>query len=276
MKLVDELVELILKATSDIPLDVERALVKAYETEHSELGKTQLKAILENIRLARKLRIPVCQDTGILHFYLDFGAKSRLSILEVKQSILEATKKATEVIPLRPNAVHPLTRVNSGDNTGLLVPIIDWSFNESDEVKITVIPKGAGSENVSKAIVLPPALGVKGIAKFVLNCVVEAMGKPCPPTIIGVGIGGSLELAAKLAKKAHLRPLGSRHPDPQIAELEEKLLNAINMLGIGPMGLGGKWTSLDVKIEIAHTHTASLPVAVSFQCWASRRASITV
>ncbi|MHC1601510.1 MAG: fumarate hydratase [Candidatus Nezhaarchaeales archaeon] len=273
---MDELVELILKAVSDIPMDVEKALIKAYETEDSELGKTQLKAILENIRLARKQRAPVCQDTGILHFYLDFGVKSGISILQLEKTIIEATKKATEVVPLRPNAVHPLTRANSGDNTGVLVPIIDWNFNESDEVKITVVPKGAGSENVSKATVLPPALGVKGIAKFVLDCVAEAMGKPCPPTIIGVGIGGSLELAAKLAKKAHLRPVGSRHPDPQVAELEEKLLKAINMLGIGPMGLGGKWTSLDVKIEIAHTHTASLPVAVSFQCWALRRASITI
>lgn len=276
LKLIDDLVELILRAVSDIPKDVEGALVRAYETEDSELGRMQLKAILDNIRLARERQVPVCQDTGILHFYLDFGIKSGFHIKQLEEVIIEATRRATNVVPLRPNAVHPLTRANSGDNTGILVPIIDWSFNDSDEVRITVMPKGAGSENVSKAVVLPPALGVKGIAKFVLEAVVDAMGKPCPPTIIGVGIGGSLEVAAKLAKKAHLRPIGSRNPDPQIAELEEKLFKAINSLGIGPMGLGGKWTTLDVKVEVAHTHTASLPIAVSFQCWALRRASLTI
>jgi len=276
LKLIDDLVELILRAVSDIPKDVEGALVRAYETEDSELGRMQLKAILDNIRLARERQVPVCQDTGILHFYLDFGIKSGFHIKQLEEVIIEATRRATNVIPLRPNAVHPLTRANSGDNTGILVPIIDWSFNDSDEVRITVMPKGAGSENVSKAVVLPPALGVKGIAKFVLEAVVDAMGKPCPPTIIGVGIGGSLEVAAKLAKKAHLRPIGLRNPDPQIAELEEKLFKAINSLGIGPMGLGGKWTTLDVKVEVAHTHTASLPIAVSFQCWALRRASLTI
>ena len=276
MSLIDDLVELIAKAVTDIPSDVEEALLKAYRSEESDIGRTQLQAIIENIKLARKSRLPVCQDTGILHFYVNYGVNSKIPLTRLEEAIREATRRATSEVPLRPNAVHPISRENSGDNTGILVPIVDWSFNDGDKVEITVMPKGAGSENVSKAIVLPPALGLKGLVNFIVDSIIEAGGKPCPPIFLGIGIGGSLELAAKLAKKAHLKPIGLRNPDPQVAELEEKLLNAINELGIGPMGLGGRWTALDVKIEIAHTHTASLPIAISFQCWALRRASMTI
>ncbi|MEM2025697.1 MAG: fumarate hydratase [Desulfurococcaceae archaeon] len=276
MNLVDELVETIREAVSSIPVDVESSLIKACEEEESELAKAQLKAIIENIKLARRYRLPVCQDTGVLHFYVEYGVERGTSMLSLKEAIIEATRKATEAVPLRPNIVHPLTRVNSGDNTGILVPIIDWSIVKGREVKVVVIPKGAGSENVSKAAVLPPALGAKGVKRFVLKCVAEALGKPCPPTVIGVGIGGSVELAAKIAKRSFLRPIGCRHEDPFVASLEEDTLKAVNSLGIGPMGLGGKTTSLDVKVEVAYTHTASMPVAVSFQCWALRRAALTL
>ncbi|RLF12696.1 MAG: fumarate hydratase [Thermoprotei archaeon] len=276
MGLVGDIVEAIWRAVSDIPRDVEEALARAYETEESELGRVQLKAILDNIKLARETRTPVCQDTGLLHFYVKYGVESGLSTLELEDAIKRAVKEATRVIPLRPNVVHPLSRVNTGDNVGVMIPVVEWEFTSGSQVEITVLPKGAGSENVSKAAVLAPAEGVKGVARFVLESVVQALGKPCPPVILGVGVGGSLEVAAKLAKRAHLRPIGARSRDPQVAELEVKLLEAVNRLGVGPMGLGGRWTALDVKVEAAHTHTASLPVAVSFQCWACRRASLTL
>ena len=233
-----------------------------------------LEQIIENARIAIKEEMPICQDTGFAVVFIELGQDVHIVGGNLIDAINEGVRKGYKEGYLRKSVVEdPLKRKNTNDNTPAEVHI---DIVNGDRMKITVMPKGAGSENVSKAIVLPPALGLKGLVNFIVDSIIEAGGKPCPPIFLGIGIGGSLELAAKLAKKAHLKPIGLRNPDPQVAELEEKLLNAINELGIGPMGLGGRWTALDVKIEIAHTHTASLPIAISFQCWALRRASMTI
>ena len=189
---------------------------------------------------------------------------------------MEATKRATNEVPLRPNAVNPFTSKNSGDNTGRLIPPIHWEIVPGNSLKITVFPKGGGSENVSTLGMLSPSEGIKGLKRFVLNAVVKAGGQPCPPTIVGVGVGGGADLAMTIAKKSLLRPLNQKSVDPDIALLEKELIEAANMTGIGPMGLGGKVTVLGVNIGFAYRHPASFPVAVAFSCWACRRASAKI
>jgi len=265
-------VEILRRAVIYLPGDVKEALNNAYENETSEAGKTQLKAILDNINLGESGKTPICQDTGIILFFVtvgrDFGDFSF-----IPEALRAAVKTATVEVPLRPNAVHPLTRKNSGDNTGMNMPYINWDISDRDYVEITAMPKGAGSENMSSFAMLTPAEGESALKRFVIDQVIKAGAQPCPPTIIGVGVGGSADIALKLAKKALLRSIGMRHPEPQIADLEKAILGAVNMTGIGPMGLGGKFTSLGVNIEYAHCHTASLPVGLNMQCWAARRAT---
>ncbi len=274
MKFEDAIADLIADAVINLPRDVEKALQKAMEVEE-EPAKTQLKAILENVRLAREQKKPMCQDTGTPIFYVEMGINFPFKH-DIKDSIIEGVRKATKLVPLRPNAVDVLTGKNSGDNTGLFIPYINWEITDGDDCIITVMPKGGGSENMSTLKMLKPGVGLKGVKKFVLEWMVEAAGNPCPPTVVGVGIGGGADIAMKLAKKALLRKVGERHPNKEIAEMEEELLNAINSTGIGAMGLGGKITVLDVHIEIAHRHPASLPVAIAVQCWANRRKSIRI
>ncbi|MEE9151958.1 MAG: fumarate hydratase [Thermoplasmata archaeon] len=262
-------IDLLRNAVTALPNDIKEALVKAYEAEEEQIPKMQLKNILDNIELAKGSCLPMCQDTGILRFYVTLG-KDR--VINVDKAIAEGVKEATKEIPLRPNAVHPITRHNPGDNTGLRMPYINYRFSNEDHMEITVMPKGAGSENMSALAMLLPSLGLKGIKEFALNTIVNAGGKPCPPTIVGMGIGGSADISMKLAKEALLRPINIRNSEPQIAKLENELYEAINSLGIGPMGLGGKTTVLGVNIEYAYCHTASLPVAINLQCWAARKA----
>jgi fumarate hydratase subunit alpha len=188
----------------------------------------------------------------------------------------EAVSKATKTIPLRPNVVHPLTRLNSGDNTGAGVPVLHVIKTEGGNIKVSFMPKGAGSENVSSLYMLTPIKTVEAIKNVVLTRVVEAGGMPCPPTILGIGLGGTAEEAMLMAKKALLRPIGDENKNPEIAKLESELFEAVNKTGIGPMGLGGRWTCLDVKIEYSYCHTASLPLAINFQCWAARKASAVI
>jgi len=268
-------VEIMKRAVIHIPKDVKEALRNAYEKETSETGKTQLKAILDNVKLGEGQETPICQDTGVILFYVtvgrDFGDASF-----VPAALNRAVKAATMKVPLRPNAVHPLTRKNSGDNTGTDMPYINWSLGVGEYIEVTVMPKGAGSENMSSLAMLTPAEGASAVKRFVVDQVIRAGAQPCPPTIIGVGIGGSADIALKLAKKALLRPINQRHPDPEIADLEKELLKGVNMTGIGPMGLGGTYTSLGVNIEYAYCHTASLPVGINMQCWASRRATARI
>jgi len=259
-------VELLRNAATKLPSDVKESLKKAYEKEKGT-AKTNLKTILDNIKLAEKTKTPLCQDTGILIFYVKNPVKN------IEKAIINAVKEATKKIPLRPNAVHPLTRKNTNNNVGKKIPYINYDFTDDDFTEITVLPKGAGSENTSAFIMLNPSDGIKGIKEFALNTVVKAGGNPCPPTIVGIGIGGSADLSMKLAKKALLRPINTHHKEKKIAELEKQLYDAFNLTGIGPMGLGGKTTVLGVNIEYASCHTASLPVSINFNCWAARKAT---
>ena len=268
-------VKLLKLATTELPQDVKKALQKAYRGEDSETGKKQLEAMLTNIELAEKAGTPICQDTGTIIFYVKAGARTK-SLDKIEDALRKATKRATEDVPLRPNAIDSFTQKNTGNNTGRFIPFIHWEIMSGDSIEITALPKGGGSENASALCMLEPSEGVKGLKRFVIDTIIRAGGKPCPPTIVGVGVGGGADIAMKLAKAALLKPIGELNSDPNIAEVERELYEAANMTGIGPMGLGGKFTVLDVKIEWAHRHPASYPVAVVFQCWAARRASARI
>jgi fumarate hydratase subunit alpha len=267
--------EILKQAVIYLPNDVKKALKKAYEEETSETGKTQLKAILDNIELAEKFQAPVCQDTGTIIFYAKAGAKVK-NLDKVEEALVNATRRATKEIPLRPNAVDPFTQKNSGDNTGRFIPYINWEIVPGDNLELTAMTKGGGSENVCVTGMLVPGEGVKGLKKFVVDTVIRAGAQPCPPTILGVAVGGGADIAMKLAKKTLLRPLDEPNPNPELDKLEKELLEAVNMTGIGPMGLGGKTTVLGVRVDYAFRHPASFPAAVAFNCWAARRASARI
>jgi fumarate hydratase subunit alpha len=267
-------VELIRKAETELPKDVIDSLKKAFEIEEG-VAKTQIEAILNNIDLAKKTKRPMCQDTGIQTFFVSVGIDFP-NINIIKDIIINGVKKGTKEIPLRPNTVDPFTGENHKDNTGNQIPYITWEFVEGNNVRITALPKGGGSENMSKLGMLKPGVGIEGVKDFVVEEMIKAAGNPCPPTVVGVGIGGGADLSLKLGKKALLRPVGQRHKDKKISNIEEELIKRINASGIGPMGLGGKTTVLDVHIEIAHRHPASLPVGIAVQCWADRRAHMII
>ncbi|MCD6494450.1 fumarate hydratase [Candidatus Bipolaricaulota bacterium] len=268
------LVEAIRKAETILPCDVVAALEQAKESEQG-LARVQLETILKNAEIARAGSIPMCQDTGIQTFIVRVGV-SYPGLSSLRALIVDAVSQATREIPLRPNAVHPLTGENTGNNVGDHVPHITWDLIDGDRCTIHVLPKGGGSENCSALKMLPPGDGITGVKRFIVDHVVACVGRPCPPGIIGVGIGGGADLSMKLAKLSLLRPVGARHPEASIASLEEELRDLINESGIGPMGLGGKTTCLDVHIEYAHRHPASLPVGIIYQCWADRRARVEI
>jgi fumarate hydratase subunit alpha len=272
-KIRSALVDAMRIAATQLPSDVVDALRAARERETSPLGAAQLDAILENVDIARDGSIPMCQDTGIQTFFVEAGTDSPF-LGRVKGWIDRAVVEATDAIPLRPNTVDPFTGENPGDNTGRYMPFVNWEIVDGDEIRITVLPKGGGSENMSTVKMLPPGVGLKGIQKAVVEHVVSCGGKPCPPTIVGVGIGGGADIALKLGKKAILREIGSAHPEPEIAAFERELLDLINRSGVGPMGVGGATTSLAVHVEVAHRHPASLPLGILIQCWADRRARV--
>jgi fumarate hydratase subunit alpha len=271
----DVAVNLLQLAVVKLPKDVKDALKKAYKEEESDAGKTQLEAILQNIELAEKTGTPICQDTGVIIFYIKAGADVK-GLDKIEHALKKATVRATKEVPLRPNAVNPFTQKNSGDNTGNYIPFIHWEIVPGDTIEITVMPKGGGSENVCALGMTSPGEGVKGLKKFVIDTVVKAGAMPCPPNILGVAAGGGADIAMKLAKKALLRPIDKPNADPELAKLEKELLEAANMTGIGPMGLGGKFTVLGVNVDYAFRHPASYPVAVAFQCWAARRATAKI
>ena len=276
-KVIDDVgFKLISLAVTELPKDILDTIKKAYQDEQSAIGKTQLKTILEDIDLADNMKLPMCQDTGIISFYVRVGSKFP-GIDVVEESLISALRRATTEIPLRPNIVHPLTRKNSGDNTGLRVPHIEWELDkDSDSVEITVFPKGAGSENMSSFKMLRPGEGLLGVKKFVIDTVAGAGGQPCPPVIVGVGIGGTADVVMGLAKRALMIPLDEENPEPEIASLEHELLQLINETGIGPQGYGGKYTALGVKVLYSYCHTASLPVGCAIQCWAARKSSARI
>jgi tartrate/fumarate subfamily iron-sulfur-dependent hydro-lyase alpha chain len=264
-------------ALKDIPLDLRQALAQAAERETSQTGRRVLNTILENVAVADQVGNLVCQDTGIAVYSCRVGERFPLHPARIYQALKAGTERATLEHPLRSNAVHTLTRKSSGPNTGYRLPIVHWEFvPDWDGLDVKCVPKGSGSENMSFLKMCVPADGVRGIKRFVLESIVSAGGKPCPPGIVGVGIGGSADYAMYLAKEAIARPVGTRNPDPEVAKLEEELYTLLNQTGVGPMGLGGDVTVLAVHVEHADTHMTLNPVAVNYQCWAARRASAHV
>src|SRR2546421_446661 len=264
--------DLYIQSLKEIPPDVVEAIQKAAQRETKEVARRIFSHYLQSIELGRTKDMIVCQDTGIPIYWVEIGGRLRLDGARLTQAIIRGTERATREYSLRSSIVSPLTRVNRQTSTGEGIPILHYDFvQDSDFLNILFMPKGSGSENMSSLKMLTPADGVNGIKRFVLEQVVGAGAKPCPPTIVGVGIGGSSDLCMALAKKATARPLGSRHPDPQLAALEQELFEAINQTGIGPQGLGGNTTALAVHIESAWTHITCNPVAVNMQCWRAER-----
>jgi fumarate hydratase subunit alpha/L(+)-tartrate dehydratase alpha subunit len=261
-------------ALKDIPRDLRDALAAACERETSVAGIRVLETIRRNVVIADEQENLVCQDTGIAVYYCRVGERFPLHPAGIYRALKAGTEQATVGHPLRSNTVHALTRENTGANVGYRVPIVHWDFvPDWDGLDVKCVPKGSGSENMSFLKMLVPADGVNGIKRFVLESIVGAGGKPCPPGIVGVGIGGSADYAMHLAKEAIARPVGTRNPDPLVARLEDELYGLLNETGIGPMGLGGDVTVLQCHIEHADTHMTLNPVAVNYQCWAARRAS---
>jgi fumarate hydratase subunit alpha len=267
---VEGVVDLMRVAATRLPVDAHEALRRAAEREGNELARKQLEAILRNAELAGGLARPICQDTGMVYFFARAGRDFPL-LLELEDALREATREATRRIPLRPNAVDPMRDRNSGDNTGSHMPWVDLELTEGDGLLLTVLFKGGGSEYPSVSRVIPPIQGLNGVKRFVVESMFNAGAMPCPPVVIGVGIAGGVDVASKLAKRSLLRPIGERHPEPEVARLEEEILGLVNRLEIGPHGFGGPTTALDVKVEYGHRHPASLAVAFTTNCWAVRR-----
>ena len=272
----DTAVELLRIAATELPLKYVEAMKKGMEETEGAIGKSQLRNILENVDIARKSSKPMCQDTGVVAFMAkvgdDFPLRSR-----IKDILIRATRRATEEVPLRPNAVD-MFKGNTRDNVGLNghVPIFYFDLVEGDGLELTAMPKGGGSTNVAAHRMLKPGLGLRGVKQFVIEAVANAGSLGCPPYHVGVGIGGGEDYCMILAKKALLRPFGVRSPDPKVAAIEVELLEKLNELGIGAMGLGEGPTALDLHIEMAARHPASLPVGVVISCWGLRHARAMV
>ena len=264
-------------ALKDIPQDLRDALAEAQRRETSVPGRRVLETIVRNVEVAEQENNIVCQDTGIAVYTCRVGEHFPLHPARIYEALKTGTERATVEHPLRSNAVHTITRENTGPNTGHRLPIVHWEFvADWDGLDVKCIPKGSGSENMSFLKMCVPADGVKGIKQFVLESIVGAGGKPCPPGIVGVGIGGSADYAMYLAKEAIARPVGTTNADPDVAKLERELFDLLNETGVGPMGLGGDVTVLSVHVEHADTHMTLNPVAVNYQCWAARRATAHV
>ncbi len=273
--------DLYIKALQEIPPDVRVGLSHGLEAEKREGNQTAsriLLVILDNIRVADEQKTLVCQDTGLPVFKVLLGERLNVDIARLKESLRKGCVRATAERPLRSNTVHPLTRKHTGTNTGHGIPVIKLDVvSDSDLIEIHMAPKGSGSENMSFLKMLNPSEGVKGIKKFVLQCIFESGARPCPPMIVGIGLGGTSDLAMSLAKEAStFRRIGSHSSDPDVAKLEKELLGKINETGIGPQGLGGTTTAMAVNIEWAHTHISQNPVAVNIQCWRGERAEVVL
>jgi len=266
-EIIEVVRDLCIDANYNLGNDVLRAFDKAIEAEKSATGIEVLKELKENARIAREEKAPICQDCGLAVVFIDIGQDVHITGGDLKGAINKGVRQGYKEGYLRKSACHPLTRKNTGDNTPAIIHI---EIVPGDKMKIVFAPKGGGAENMSRVTMLTPAVGIEGVKDFVVNRVKESGSNPCPPTVIGVGIGGTFERSAILAKKAILRDIGNRNSDPELATIEEEILTRINRLGIGPMGYGGNTTSFDVFLEIEPCHIASLPVAVNIQCHAAR------
>ena len=275
LKLRDGIVELYRKVATSLPPDVEAALrTAAFIEEEGSAARSSLSIILENVRLARETARPICQDTGVPVFYLKVPIG--LSQIELRETIMEATRMATEKVPLRPNAVDVVAEKNSGDNTGIGFPIIYFEETASGTLTIDLMLKGGGCENAGQTYRLPvfelnAQRDLEGVRRCVIDAVQKAQGKGCPPYIIGVGVGAAKDQVTRLSKEQLMCKLTDGNKVPELASLEKRLMEDINQLGIGPHGMGGKTTALGVKIGVNHRHPASYFVDVSLSCWAERR-----
>jgi len=266
----------IIKAVRDLCIDanyylgkdVEDALRGAYEKEESPVGKATLSQILENVEISKQGEFPMCQDTGTAVVFVDMGDQICIKDGNLFEAINEGVRQGYKDGYLRKSILSdPIERKNTGDNTPA---VIHLDIVKGDKLKIVVAPKGGGSENMSEVKMMAPADGVEGVKNFVLDMVKRAGSNPCPPVIVGVGIGGSFEKCAEMAKRALLRPIGSKHPNPFYANLEAELLEKVNKLGIGPQGFGGTQTALAVHVETHPCHIASFPAAVNINCHVAR------
>ncbi len=266
-QITETVARLCIEANVDLGGDVEEAFRRMKDLEVSPTGKEVLDLLLENARIAREERMPICQDTGLAVVFIEVGQDVHFTGGDLESAIHEGVRQGYEKGYLRKSTCHPFTRKNLGDNTPA---IIHTRIVPGDMVRIVVEPKGGGSENMSRVVMLTPSEGVEGVKAYVIQRVREAGSNPCPPIVVGVGIGGTFERAAFLAKKATLRPVGTKNPDPGLNKLESEILEAVNKLGIGPGGLGGRTTALAVHVEMMPCHIASLPLAVNIQCHAGR------
>jgi fumarate hydratase subunit alpha len=268
--------ELYIRALKLLPPDIKQGFARLDRTETDATGKSILATMMKNITVAEANENLLCQDTGIPIYNVAIGSRVEFDGYALKQAIVRGCERATTEHPLRSSVVHPVTRVNEQTSCGRAVPVINIDFVSSAEsLSIEMIPKGSGSENNSWLKMAVPADGIDAIKTFVVDCVLDAGGKTCPPTIVGVGVGGTADLCVHLSKVAATRPLGSRCDDPEGAKLETELTAAVNQLGVGPQGLGGDSTAFAVHVETAATHITMNPVAVNMQCHSARRARAT-
>jgi fumarate hydratase subunit alpha len=265
--ITEQVKKMCMEANFDLGEDVLQSFSAAQKNEEAPIGREIMGLLIENARIAREESIPMCQDTGFAVFFLELGTAVQIVDGSLSDAINEGVRQGYGEGYLRKSICHPFTRKNTGDNTPAVVHV---DLVPGEQLKIIFAPKGGGSENMSRVTMLKPSDGKKGIKDFVVTRVKESGANPCPPTVVGVGIGGTFEKAALLAKKALLRPLGSANPEPEVAAFEQEIFEAINNLGIGPQGFGGRTTSLAVHIELFPCHIASLPVAVNINCHAHR------
>ncbi|WP_419742539.1 fumarate hydratase [Paraclostridium dentum] len=259
--------DMCIKANIYLGEDVVESLKENKEKENSELGKNILKILIKNCEIAKEKQMPICQDTGMAVFFVSIGQDVHVEGKNISDAINEGVKQGYEDGFLRKSVVTPIDRKNTQDNTPA---IIHYDIVEGDKITIEFAPKGFGSENMSKMKMLKPSDGIKGIQNFIIDTVKEAGPNPCPPIVVGVGIGGTIEKCAQIAKKSLLRDIGEHNKDENIKKLEIQILKEINNLGIGPQGLGGNTTALAVNIETFPTHIAGLPVVVNINCHAAR------
>ena len=268
--------ELYIRALKQLPPDIKSGFAALAKQESDARAQRVIGTMIQNIRVAEDTDNLLCQDTGIPIYNVRIGRSVEVDGFELKAAIRRGCERATREYPLRSSVVHPVTRKNEQTGCGRNVPVITIDFvDQADTLEIEMIPKGSGSENNSWLRMAIPAEGVNAIKTFVVDCVLEAGGKTCPPTIVGVGVGGSADLCVHLAKVAATRPLGSVCEDPEGAKLERQLGEAVNLLGVGPQGLGGDSTAFAVHVETAATHITMNPVAVNMQCHSARRARAT-
>jgi fumarate hydratase subunit alpha/L(+)-tartrate dehydratase alpha subunit len=268
--------QLYIRALKVLPPDIKGGFARLTETETAPRAQGILATMVKNIQVAEENENLLCQDTGVPIYNIAIGRGVDVDGYDLKQAIRKGCERATREHPLRSSVVHPLTRRNEHTSCGAEVPVIHIDFTpEPDTLTIQMIPKGSGSENNSFLKMAVPAEGINAIKEFVIDCVINAGGKTCPPTIVGVGLGGTSDLCVALAKRAATRPLGSQCADPEGAALEKELSDAVNKLGVGPQGLGGDSTAFAVHIELAATHITMNPIAVNMQCHSARRASAT-